>query len=90
MTLAAELLRTLGHPVRLTLMMAIVDGEELTVSELEARTGVRQPALSQQLAILRQFDLVLTRRDGKCIHYRTNGPLLHALCGRMAPLGQLR
>ena len=57
----AELLRVLGHGVRLTLLTAIIDRER-AVGDLEAATGVAQPMLSQQLGVLRKAGLVETRR----------------------------
>ncbi|MGI9493931.1 MAG: ArsR/SmtB family transcription factor, partial [Geminicoccaceae bacterium] len=44
------------------------DGE-YSVRELEEKLDLRQPTLSQQLARLREDDLVATRRDGKQIYY---------------------
>lgn len=66
---AAELLRVLGHAVRLTLLSALIDGER-AVSDLETVTGVAQPALSQQLGVLRKAALVGTRREAKQVFYR--------------------
>lgn len=68
---SADLLRVLGHPVRLTLLTAMIDGEP-SVSEIEAATGVGQPLLSQQLGVLRRARLVETRREAKQIFYRLN------------------
>jgi DNA-binding transcriptional ArsR family regulator len=66
---AAEVLRALAHPVRLALLRALVD-RELSVGEIEQRTGIGQPGLSQQLGILRKAALVATRRDAKLVFYR--------------------
>jgi DNA-binding transcriptional ArsR family regulator len=65
----AELLRALAHPVRLTILGSL-RGCERAVGEIEAITGIGQPGLSQQLAVLRKANLVLTRREAKQIHYR--------------------
>ncbi len=65
----AELLRVLGHGVRLALLTNIIAGER-SVGEIEAQTRVGQPALSQQLGILRKAGLVLTRREAKLVYYR--------------------
>jgi DNA-binding transcriptional ArsR family regulator len=43
---------------------------EASVSEIEARTGVRQPVLSRELARLRAAGLVATRRASKLVFYR--------------------
>lgn len=67
----AEILYALAHPVRLQILCALKSGE-LAVSGIEEMTEIGQPRLSQQLAILRKTALVLTRRDGKQIHYRIN------------------
>ena len=65
-----EVLKVLGHEVRLRLMFTLLRTGEKSVSELESITGVGQPALSQQLAILRKAELVNTRRDSKLVFYR--------------------
>jgi DNA-binding transcriptional ArsR family regulator len=39
------------------------------VSQIEEKTHIMQPTLSQQLMILRKSDVVNTRRDGKQIFY---------------------
>jgi DNA-binding transcriptional ArsR family regulator len=39
------------------------------VSDLEEQLGIRQPTLSQQLGVLRDNELVETRREGKSIFY---------------------
>lgn len=67
----AEILYALAHATRLQILCSIKDTER-AVSEIEEVTGVTQPRLSQQLAILRKADLVLTRRDGKQILYKVH------------------
>jgi DNA-binding transcriptional ArsR family regulator len=66
---ACSLLKTLANPDRLLLLCQMSQGEH-AVAELEALTGIRQPTLSQQLTVLRQEQLVATRREGKQIFYR--------------------
>ncbi len=82
---AAERLRTLGHSARLTIMMTLA-GREMAVGEIETVTAIAQPALSQQLAILRKAELVLTRREGKQVIYSLNGPAIDQLCVKMGKL----
>lgn len=87
---AAELLRALAHGVRLALLRALIGGEQ-SVGQIEQVTGVTQPALSQQLGILRKADLVHTRREAKQVFYRINqgriaevSALLDAFVGTVA------
>jgi DNA-binding transcriptional ArsR family regulator len=65
---ATAMLRTLGNEDRL-LLLCELSGGELNVGELAERTGIVQPTLSQQLAVLRAQELVATRREGKQIFY---------------------
>ncbi len=75
---AAELMRVMGHPIRLSLIRAIAN-QELSVGEIENVTGVTQPTLSQQLAVLRKADMVQTRRQAKQIFYSLNAERLETI-----------
>ncbi|MBI1182423.1 MAG: metalloregulator ArsR/SmtB family transcription factor [Alphaproteobacteria bacterium] len=65
---AAEKLRVYAQPQRLMILSCLLRGER-TVGDIDAATGIGQPALSQQLAALRRADLVRTRRDAKLVYY---------------------
>ena len=65
---ACRLLKALANKDRLMILCNLAEGER-SVSDLEEILQIRQPSLSQQLARLRQNDLVETRRDGKAIYY---------------------
>jgi DNA-binding transcriptional ArsR family regulator len=65
---ACGLLKALANPDRLLLLCQMAQ-QEACVGDLEAATGIRQPTLSQQLGILRELELVSTRREGKLIFY---------------------
>ncbi|MBC7416388.1 MAG: helix-turn-helix transcriptional regulator [Herminiimonas sp.] len=67
-TQACSLLRVLANRDRLLLLCQLTQGE-FCVSELETALGIEQPTLSQQLTVLRQEELVTTRREGKQIFY---------------------
>jgi len=65
---ASKLLKVLANPDRMLLLCQMTQGE-FPVRELETRTGIAQPTLSQQLTVLREERLVTTRREGKQIFY---------------------
>jgi DNA-binding transcriptional ArsR family regulator len=65
---ASEFLKALSHEARLVILCLLVEGEK-SVGEIEATLRLRQPAVSQQLARLREEGLVDTRRDGKNVYY---------------------
>ncbi len=60
---AAQLLKTLGHPVRLSLLGELVNGPKC-VSDIRDLMGVRQANVSQHLAILRRTKLVACHEHG--------------------------
>ena len=66
---ATSLLKSLANRDRLLLLCQMTQGE-FSVGSLETLTGIRQPTLSQQLTVLREEDLVATRREGKQVFYR--------------------
>jgi ArsR family transcriptional regulator, virulence genes transcriptional regulator len=65
---AAAYLKTLAHEGRLMILCHLGAGEK-SVGELEELLDIRQAAVSQMLARLREEGLVDTRRDGKAIYY---------------------
>ena len=81
----AELFRVLGHETRLRLLMLLVAGEH-AVSEIDAVSGIGQPGLSQQLAILRKARLVITRRAAKQVYYRVDPAALEQASKLLAQL----
>ncbi|HSM23698.1 MAG TPA: metalloregulator ArsR/SmtB family transcription factor [Anaerolineaceae bacterium] len=65
----ASLLKLVAHPVRIAILK-IIRQEEACVCHMEAILGYRQAYLSQQLAILRQSNIIVDRRDGWNIYYQ--------------------
>ncbi len=65
---AAAFLRWLANGNRLLLLCHISQGER-SVSQIQHELGLRQPALSQQLAELRRSGFVQTRRQSRSILY---------------------
>ncbi len=66
---ASAFLKAIANPHRLVVLCLLAENE-LNVSELEKSLNMRQPALSQQLARLREDGMVETRREGKSVYYR--------------------
>lgn len=69
-----DLLKILSDPTRLRLL-ALVIREELAVAELQEILGMGQSRISSQLALLRQSNLVVDRRDGKKAFYSLRADL---------------
>lgn len=67
------LFRSLANPNRLAIALALAERGRL-VADLEADLEIRQPILSQQLAILRDAGLVETRKEQKSVFYALSEP----------------
>jgi ArsR family transcriptional regulator len=65
----AEMMKALGHPTRLQILEVLSEEGESCVCHLENRLSQRQAYISQQLARLRDADLVVDRREGLFIFY---------------------
>ena len=75
----AELLRYLGHPVRLAILEELLKGSKC-VTDIRDLLEVSQPNVSQHLTVLRQQRIVDYSEDGKLRCYYLKRPaLVHAL-----------
>jgi len=64
----SETLKLLANKHRLLVLCQLVEGEK-SVGALARSLGVREPAMSQQLAVLRREGLIRPRREGQTIYY---------------------
>ena len=71
----ARLLRVLGHPVRLALLSELAQGQKC-VTDIRDILKVRQPNVSQHLAVLRKTGLVDYQEDGNLRCYYILRPAL--------------
>lgn len=69
---AVGLLKTLSHPLRLSILCDLAEGGEMTAGQIVDSAGdsYSQSQISQYLGTLRALDLVRTRREGQTIWYR--------------------
>ena len=78
---AAERLKALGHPVRLSILRRVVQGPEAgtPAGELQSRLDIPASTLSHHLATLAEAGLVLVAREGTTLRYRADFDVLRAL-----------
>jgi len=75
----AALCQTLANPVRLRILNALTDGQK-SVNQLVRLIGMPQANISQHLTILRERNVVTTRRDGVSIYYKIANPKIIKAC----------
>ena len=78
-----EFCRALADDTRQRILQLLMDVDELSVSQIVAAFHVSQPTISHHLALLRQIDLVTSRKDGKQVYYALNRERVVACCGRL-------
>jgi ArsR family transcriptional regulator len=66
---AADVLKTVAHPMRLRIIDALEQGEK-TVSELCRILEAPQPYTSQQLNLMKTKGILASRREGNQVFYR--------------------
>jgi DNA-binding transcriptional ArsR family regulator len=65
----SRLFSALSDPTRLKILHALTITEELCVCDLAALAELSVSAVSHQLRLLRDRDLVHARRDGRMVYY---------------------
>ena len=72
----SNLFKTLSHPVRLAVLAILRDGEQC-VCHIEAKLGLRQAYISQQLSVLKSAGIIEDRREGWNIFYQVSNPEIY-------------
>jgi DNA-binding transcriptional ArsR family regulator len=66
-----EVFRALADPTRRE-VLRLLRGGEMTAGELAAKFDMTRPSMSHHFTVLKQADLVGSRRDGQQIYYFLN------------------
>jgi len=87
----ADVCKAFAHPTRLAILNALRD-KEMTVTDMTQSLGVAKGNLAQHLAILKQRQIVATRREGINVFYHVTDPKIIQACELMRSvlLGQLK
>ena len=70
---AARCLRVLAHPTRLMIIHVLGQGER-SVQDLEREVGVSQSSVSQHLNLLKDREILESRRVAQQVFYRLKNP----------------
>ncbi len=75
----ADACLAIANPKRLQILNILKDGE-MSVANMTKEMGINKANLSQHLAILRQKNILETRREGTTIYYRISNPKIIEAC----------
>lgn len=86
-----EAFKALADPTRREILKLLRHGGEMSAGELAERFDMSRPSVSHHFAVLKQADLISSRRDGQQIIYSLNTTVvedvLAILWGLMADRG---
>jgi DNA-binding transcriptional ArsR family regulator len=73
---AANMLKAIAHPVRISIVGYLEDGKKRTVTEIHKKLGIEQATASHHLVILKDRGVLLSKREGKNTWYFLKHPNL--------------
>lgn len=74
----ADFFKALAHPMRIRILEVLCEGDK-NVNELQALVGAEGSAVSQQLAVLRNKNVVYGTKEGTSVIYSLRDPLIKDL-----------
>ncbi|MGC9385923.1 MAG: ArsR/SmtB family transcription factor [Hydrogenovibrio sp.] len=86
---ASKALKAMGHPLRLKILCVLGDSE-MPVMDIVSKVGTTQSNISQHIDILREKEIITSRRDGSRILCKVRDPqilnLLEAMQQTFCPV----
>jgi ArsR family transcriptional regulator len=77
-----EFCKALADDTRQQILVMLLDGEKC-VGDIVAAFNMSQPTISHHLGVLKQFNLVTSRKEGKLVFYDINRDNLVECCGML-------
>jgi ArsR family transcriptional regulator, virulence genes transcriptional regulator len=74
--MASNMLKAIAHPIRISIVGCLEDGEKKTVTEIHKLLGIEQATASHHLVILRDRGVLASKREGKNTWYYLKHPNL--------------
>lgn len=76
----ADFFKALAHPLRIQILEVLCDGDK-SVNEIQTLLGSEGSTVSQQLAVLRNKNVVYGDKQGTTVIYSLRDPLIKDLLG---------
>ena len=77
-----EFCKALADDTRQQILVMLLDGEKC-VSDIVDAFQMTQPTISHHLNVLKQFNLVVSRKEGKQVFYDINHDNVVSCCGQL-------
>lgn len=79
---SVEFCRALADDTRQRILVILLEGE-MCVGDIVDVFDMSQPTISHHLGILKQFNLVVSRKEGKQVYYSINRDNIVECCGQL-------
>ncbi len=76
---AANMLKAIAHPVRISILNYLDGGKKLTVTEIHQLLNIEQSTTSHHLGILKDKGVLASKREGKNTYYFLKHPNLERI-----------
>lgn len=80
---ASHSLKAMAHPLRLKILCILGGTSEVSVQDIVEQVGTSQSNISQHLSILREKDILASRKDANKVYYRIADQKILQLIGAM-------
>ena len=77
-----EFCKALADDTRQRILTMLLEGEKC-VGDIVAEFDMSQPTISHDLGVLKQFNLVTSRKEGKQVFYAINQDNVTECCGQL-------
>ena len=74
----SELLKVLGHPERLAILLLVYE-EEMCVKDLMEALQISQPKVSQPVGLMKELGILSFRKEGTKVIYRLSNPVVKGI-----------
>jgi len=72
----AEMLKTMGHTLRISIIRLLCENKKLSVTEIFTALGIEQAVASHHLRLLKSAGIVAAQKDGKHAYYYILDPVI--------------
>jgi DNA-binding transcriptional ArsR family regulator len=76
---AASKLRAIAHPMRIAIIDLLSEKKKLSVTEIYEYLKIEQAAASHHLNILKSKGVLVSKREGKQIHYAVKSAAINEI-----------
>jgi len=76
---ASNMLKAMAHPIRISIIGCLDEGNERSVTEIHRFVGIEQSTASHHLGIMKDRGILGSRREGKNTYYFMKNVSLLAL-----------